>query len=56
MVELVEGAEGSISPMVATALVTGVGRNRQATAAANQITRGATRESEGGDWGWAGSV
>jgi hypothetical protein len=56
LVELVEGAEGSDSPMVATAMVTGAGRNRLAMAAANQIARGATRAREGGDWGWAGSV
>jgi hypothetical protein len=32
--------------MVATAMVTGAGRNRQATAAVNQIARGATGERE----------
>jgi hypothetical protein len=51
-----EGAGASISPKVASAMVAGGGRNRQATAAANQIARGAMREREGGDWGWAGSV
>jgi hypothetical protein len=56
LVEVEEGAAASISPKVATAKVTGAGRNRQATAAANQIARGTTREREGGDWGWAGSV
>jgi hypothetical protein len=39
-VELVEGAVASISPKVATAEVTGVGRSGQATAAAIQIARG----------------
>jgi hypothetical protein len=32
--------------MVTMAMVTGAGRNRQATAAANEIARGATRERE----------
>jgi hypothetical protein len=39
-VELVEGAVASISPKVATAEATGVGRSGQATAAAIQIARG----------------
>jgi ribosomal protein S9 len=37
-------------------MVTGGGRNGQATAAVMQITRGAMNERERGDWGWAGSV
>jgi hypothetical protein len=32
--------------MMATAMVTGAGRNRQAMTAVNQIARGATRERE----------
>jgi hypothetical protein len=39
-VELVEGAEASVSPKVAVAEATGVGRGRQATTAAIQIARG----------------
>jgi hypothetical protein len=45
-VEVEEGAGGSISPMVATALATGDGRSGQAAAAAIQIARGTTREKE----------
>jgi hypothetical protein len=39
-VELVEGAVASVSPKVATAEATGVGRSGQAIAAAIQIARG----------------
>jgi hypothetical protein len=39
-VELVEGAVASVSPKVATAEATGVGRSGQATAAVIQIARG----------------
>jgi hypothetical protein len=56
LVELVEDAVARDSPKVAKAMATGDGRSGQATAAANQIARGTTREREGGDWGWAGSV
>jgi hypothetical protein len=38
--EVEEGTEASVSPKVAMAEVNGVGRGRQATAAAIQITRG----------------
>jgi hypothetical protein len=41
-VEEEEGAEGSIPPLVAAALVIGVGRSSQAAAAAMQIARGMT--------------
>jgi hypothetical protein len=47
LVELVEGAVASDSPKVETAMATGDGRSGQATAAANQIARGTTREREG---------
>jgi hypothetical protein len=40
LVEIEEDAGASISPKVATVEVAGVGRNGQATAAANQIARG----------------
>jgi hypothetical protein len=43
-VELVEGAEASVSPKVATTVVTEVGRGRQATAVAIQIARGIEEE------------
>jgi hypothetical protein len=39
-VELVEGAEANVSPKVAVAEATGVGRERQATTTAIQIARG----------------
>jgi hypothetical protein len=39
-VEEEEGAEGSVSPLVATAMVAGVGRSGQATAAAIQSPEG----------------
>jgi hypothetical protein len=56
LVELVEGVVGSILPMVATAMVAGVGRNGRATAEAIQIARGTTRERERGrlGLGWIG--
>jgi hypothetical protein len=38
-VEEEEGAEGSISPLVAAAMVTGDGRSGQATATAIQFAR-----------------
>jgi hypothetical protein len=55
-VEEEEGAEGSISPMVATAMVAGVGQNGRATAEAIQIARGSTRDREESEWGlgWVG--
>jgi nicotinamide mononucleotide (NMN) deamidase PncC len=55
-VEEEEGVEGSISPMVATAMVAGVGRNGRATAAAIQIARGSTGVRERNKWGlgWVG--
>jgi hypothetical protein len=40
LVEIEEGTGASVSPKVATAEATGVGRNRQATAAAIQIASG----------------
>jgi hypothetical protein len=51
LVEVEEGTAVSISPKVATARVTGAGRNRQATATANQIARGTTGERERGATG-----
>jgi hypothetical protein len=42
LVELVEGAEGSVSPLVATAMVVGDGRNGRVTVEAIQIARGST--------------
>jgi ribosomal protein S9 len=55
-VEEEEGAEGSVSPMVATAMVAGVGQSGQATATAIQIARGTTRVREESEWGlgWVG--
>jgi hypothetical protein len=55
LVELVEGAEGSVSPLVATAMVAGDGRNGRATAEAIQIARvdGGEREGRLG-LGWVG--
>jgi hypothetical protein len=56
LVEMEEGAEKSISPKVAAAKTTGVGRRGQAAAAAIQLSpesRGEREESEGG---WARSV
>jgi hypothetical protein len=43
LVELVEGAAASILPKVASALVAGIGRNGQATAAAIQSPEGERR-------------
>jgi hypothetical protein len=48
-VEEEEGAEGSILPMVATALVAGDGRNGRATAEAIQFARESTEVRERGD-------
>jgi hypothetical protein len=45
-VEGVEGAEGSISPLGAAAMVTEDGRNRQATAAAIQSPENSTGKGE----------
>jgi hypothetical protein len=55
-VEEEEGAEGSVSPMVATAMVARVGRSGQATATAIQIARGTMRVREESEWGlgWVG--
>jgi hypothetical protein len=50
------GAEGSVSPLVATAMVAGDGRNGRATAVAIKIAREATGVREKGSQGWAGSV
>jgi hypothetical protein len=47
LVEVEEGTAASISPKVATAEVTGAGRNRQATAAAIQIARGINGRERG---------
>jgi hypothetical protein len=55
-VEEEEGAEGSVSPMVATAMVARDSRNGRATVEAIQIARESTGVRERGDWGWAGSV
>jgi nicotinamide mononucleotide (NMN) deamidase PncC len=51
-----EGSEGSVSPLVVTAMVTGVGRNGRATAEAIQIARGSTGVKERSEWGldWVG--
>jgi hypothetical protein len=49
LVEEEEGAEGSISPMVATAVVAGDGRNGRATAEAIQIAKESTGVRERGD-------
>jgi hypothetical protein len=46
LVEVEEGTEASVSPKVATAEVTGVGRGRQATAVAIQIASGIEWERE----------
>jgi hypothetical protein len=54
--EIEEDAGASVSPKVATAMVAGVGRNGQATAAAIQIARGLDERERGDEWGWAGSV
>jgi hypothetical protein len=56
VVGLVEGAVASISPKVATAMVAGVGRNGQATAAAIQIARGVDGRQRGErvGLGWVG--
>jgi hypothetical protein len=48
-VEEEEGAEGSSSPMVATALVAGGGQNGRATAEAIQFAREVTGVRERGD-------
>jgi hypothetical protein len=57
LVEVEEGTAVSISPKVATAKVTGAGRNHQATAVAIQIARGIVGEEVGERvGGWAGSV
>jgi hypothetical protein len=56
LVEFEEDAGVSVSPKVATAMVAGVGRNGQATAAAIQIARGVDERERGGEWSWAGSV
>jgi hypothetical protein len=50
-VEEEEGAEGSISSMVATAMVAGDGRNGRAMAEAIQIARGSTEVRERSEWG-----
>jgi hypothetical protein len=47
LVELVEGAEASDSPKVATAMATGDGRSRQAASAVIQFARETTSEREG---------
>jgi hypothetical protein len=54
-VEEEEGAEGSSSPMVATALVVGGGRNGRATAEAIQ-SPAISRVRERSEWGlgWVG--
>jgi hypothetical protein len=49
LVESVEDAGASVSPKVATAELTGVGRNGQATAAAIQIARGIDERERGSD-------
>jgi hypothetical protein len=51
VVGLVEGAVASDSLKVATAIVTEVGRNGQATAAAIQIARGLDERERGGECG-----
>jgi hypothetical protein len=56
LVELVEGAEASVSPQLAMAEATGVGRGRQATAAAIQIASGIEGRERRASGGWAGSV
>jgi hypothetical protein len=56
LVEIKEDEGASVSPKVAAAMVTGVGRNGLATAAAIQIASGSLRDREEDDWGWAGSV
>jgi hypothetical protein len=56
VVEFEEDAGASVSPKVATAMVAGVSRNGQATAATIQIARGVDERERGGKWGWAGSV
>jgi hypothetical protein len=55
-VEVEEGTGASISPKVATAEVAGVGRNGQATTAANQIARARSRGREESvqGLGWVG--
>jgi hypothetical protein len=49
LVEEEEGAEGSILPMAAMALVVGDGRNGRATAEAILFTRESTEVRERGD-------
>jgi hypothetical protein len=49
LVELVEEAAASVSPMVAMAMVAGDGRNGRATAEAIQIARESTGVRERGD-------
>jgi hypothetical protein len=57
LVEVEEGTSASILPKVATAEVTGAGRNRQATAAVIQIARGIVGGEVGERvGGWAGSI
>jgi hypothetical protein len=55
-VELVGGAEASVSPKVATAEATGVGQRGQAMAAAIQIARGIVERERGErvGLGWVG--
>jgi hypothetical protein len=56
LVEIEEGAVASVSPKVATAEATGVGRCGQATAAAIQIARGIDERERGERMGlgWVG--
>jgi hypothetical protein len=49
LVELVEEAAASVPPMVATAMVAGVGRNGRAAAGAIQIARASTGVREKGN-------
>jgi hypothetical protein len=49
LVELVEEAVASVSPMVATAMVAGVGRNGRATAEAIRIARESSGVRERGN-------